>query len=307
MSDLAPFEVRDTAFHSVIPADTRLEVVADGFVFTEGPIWHPNEHYLVFSDIITSKQYRWSQDGGLRVFRQPSNMANGNCFDLEGRIVSCEHAHSRVVRHDYDGRLVQTLVDRFEGQDLNSPNDIVCDSSGRLWFTDPSFGRFRDDVGYIRDQELDFQGVYRLDPNGTLTCIARDFQQPNGLCLSLDERQLFVNDSADPCIRVFDVADDGSVTGGDRWAEVTGEQEGRKWVPDGMKIALSGHLFCNGPNGVHVFNADAQCLGVIRLPEKSTNFCFGGPDRTDLFITASSRVYRIATEVQGPSMIHGLG
>lgn len=239
------------------------------------------------------------------MFRKPSNMANGNFFDKEGRIVSCEHATSRVVRHDHEGRVITTLASHFEGRELNSPNDVVVDSQNRIWFTDPSFGRIRDDVGIPRETELDFQGVYRLDPDGTLDCVVRDFKQPNGLCLSLDQSQLYVNDSADPCIRLFDINSDASLSGGNIWARVEGEQEGRKWVPDGMKVATSGHIFCNGPNGVHLFDPSAKCLGVINFPEKSTNFCFGGPDRDWLYITASSSVYRIKTKTTGLSMIPG--
>ena len=296
-------DVKDPTFFDVIAEDAELEVLADGFKFTEGPIWHPDEHYLIFSDIITSIQYRWTEDEGLSVFRKPSNMSNGNFFDLEGRVISCEHATSRVVRHDYDGRVVSTLASHFEGRELNSPNDVVVDRSGRIWFTDPSFGRIRDDVGMPRDQELDFQGVYRLDPDGTLACVVIDFKQPNGLCLSLDHTRLYVNDSADPCIRVFDIEADGTVSGGEVWARVDDEQEGRKWVPDGMKVTHSGHIFCNGPGGVHLFSPDAGYLGRILFPEKSANFCFGGPGRDQLFVTASSRLYRIGTKTSGPAMI----
>lgn len=302
---MTQFEIRDERFFNVIDKSAELEVIAEGFIFTEGPIWHPDEHWLVFSDIIGSKQYRWSQAEGLSLFRQPSNMSNGNFFDCDGHIVSCEHATSRVVRHDHGGRVVTTLAEHYEGRALNSPNDVVVDRAGRIWFTDPTFGRIRDDVGIPRDCELDFQGVYRLDPDGTLACVVDDFIQPNGLCLSLDESMLYVNDSADPCIRRFDIAEDGSLSGDHRFAEISGEQEGRKWVPDGMKVSNCGHIFCNGPNGVHLLNGEGECLGVIRFPEKSTNFCFGGPARDKLFITASSRLYCIQTKTDGPAMIPG--
>ena len=299
------FEIRDERFFEVIDPDAELEVLADGFIFTEGPIWHPSEQWIVFSDIISSIQYRWSETAGLEVFRRPSNMTNGNFFDGQGRIVSCEHATSRLVRHDHEGRVITTLASHYDGKELNSPNDVVVDTKGRIWFTDPSFGRIRDDVGIPRDCQLDFQGVYRYDPDGSLTCVVRDFKQPNGLCLSRDETQLFVNDSADPCIRRFDIDADGNLHNDTLWARVEGEQEGRKWVPDGMKVANTDHIFCNGPNGVHLFNASAECLGVINFPEKSTNFCFGGPKLDKLFVTASSRLYCIQTKIDGPAMIPG--
>ena len=233
-------------------------------------------------------------------FRIPSNQANGNCFDREGRVVTCEHASAQLVVHDHGGKRVTVLASHFEGRELNSPNDVVCDDAGRLWFTDPSFGRIREDLGILRPQALPFQAVFRLDPDGRLTAVATDFQQPNGLCLSRDGRRLFVNDSWAGTIRVFEIAGDGTLTGGAVWATISGTGEG---VPDGMKTDLSGRIFCNGPGGVHVFSPEAVHLGVIATPEKSTNFCFGGPDRRTLFITACTSVYAIDTLTEGAPMI----
>jgi len=298
--DIETFALEDVA--GVTAPDARLERVAGGFTFTEGPIWHPAENWLLFSDIAESRQWLWDIARGLRLFRRPSNQANGNCFDPEGRVVSCEHASSALVRHEHDGKLVRPLAWQFEGRALNSPNDVICDSAGRLWFTDPAFGRLRPDLGIVREQELDFQGVFRLDPDGRLDCVARDFRQPNGLCLSADERVLFVNDSWAGHIRRFSVGADGSLSDGAVWADVSGEGAG---VPDGMKLDLDGRLYCNGPGGVHVFSAGAVHLGVIATPEKSTNFCFGGPERRDLFITASTSVYRVRTLARGAAMIPG--
>jgi gluconolactonase len=286
------------AIPGVLEAGAALERVASGFGFTEGPIWHPDGH-LIFSDIAESRQWLW-RDGRLESFRHPSNQANGNCFDLEGRVVSCEHATSRLVVHDHGGKRVRTLAARFEGRELNSPNDVVCDRRGRLWFTDPSFGRTRADLGAIRAQELGFQGVFRLDPDGTLACVARDFLQPNGLCFSVDGARLFVNDSWGPHVRVFDVGPDGTLSGGAVWCEIAGAGEG---VPDGMKVDLAGRLYCNGPGGVHVFSPAAERLGLIRTPEKSTNFCFAGDGR--LFVTASTSVYAVRTLARAAPMIHG--
>ncbi|MEQ8343848.1 MAG: SMP-30/gluconolactonase/LRE family protein [Marinovum algicola] len=294
-----PFDIRSDAFTAAIPADSKLEEIAGNFGFTEGPIWHPSEHWLMFSDIQESHQYKWSEGEGLRVFRTPSNQANGNFFDRAGRVISCEHAASQLVRHEHDGKLVVPLATHYAGKELNSPNDVICDSKGRIWFTDPSFGRIREDLGILRDQELPYQGVFRLDPDGTLALVADDFQQPNGLCLSADESRLFVNDSWGGHIRVMDVAEDGRLTDARVWADVTGEGEG---VPDGMKTTTEGHILCNGPGGVHLFDADATCLGVILTLQKSTNFCFGGPAFRTLFITASTSVYRIETALTGLAM-----
>ncbi|MEM1284980.1 MAG: SMP-30/gluconolactonase/LRE family protein [Pseudomonadota bacterium] len=284
----------------VIATGTQLRQIASGFTFTEGALWHPDEHWLLFSDIAESIQYTWFEVDGLQTFRRPSNQANGNCFDRQGRVVSCEHASSHLVVHDHGGKRVRVLAAHYEGKELNSPNDVICDSKGRLWFTDPGFGRLREDLGVLRDQELSFQGVFRLDPDETLHLVCDDFKQPNGLCLSNDETKLFVNDSWGPTIRLFNIEADGALIGGDVWATISGEGEG---VPDGMKVDLHGRIFCNGPGGVHVLSADGAFLGKIATPEKSTNFCFGGPGNQTLFITASTSVYAIETLTSAKPMV----
>lgn len=161
----------------------------------EGPIWHPTQHNLIFSDIQEGRQYRLCNEPDLEVFRTPSNQANGNCFSLSGAVISCEHATSHLVRHDHGGKRVRPIVTHFEGRELNSPNALICDSRGRIWFTDPTFGRIREGLGVLRNQELSFQRVFRADPDGSLHAVATDFGQPNGLCLSPGEERLFVNDS----------------------------------------------------------------------------------------------------------------
>lgn len=276
------------------------EAVIEGFGFTEGPIWHPTEAFLIFSDIAESRQFRWSERDGLALFRQPSNQANGNCFDLSGQVVSCEHASSLLTRHTHGGKLIEVLASHYDGRELNSPNDVICDSQGRIWFTDPAFGRLREDLGILRDQEQPHQGVYRLDPDGTLALVAADFRQPNGLCLSNDERRLLINDSWGPHIRVFDVAADGTLTGGDVWAEVTGQGEG---VPDGMKCDLDGRIWCNGPGGIHVFSPEGRWLGRVPMLEKVTNFCWGTTG--SLYVTGVSTLWAVPTLTSSKPMIHG--
>lgn len=296
------FEKRLPAFDDAIGKQASLEKVLGGFEFLEGPIWHPTRHYLLFSDIQASQQYRMCNGTNLEVFRKPSNQANGNCFDLSGAVISCEHATSQLVRHDHGGKRVRPIATHFESCELNSPNDVICDSKGRIWFTDPTFGRIREDLGVLREQELSFQGVFRLDPDGGLHAVATDFEQPNGLCLSPDETRLFVNDSWASHIRVFDISTDGTLRSGAVWSDVTGTGAG---VPDGMKSTRDGHVLCNGPGGVHVFNEKGDCLGVILTPEKSTNFCFGGNHLRTLFITATTSIYKIDTQLDGlPSMLH---
>lgn len=296
---MTQFDIRDPSLADLFPQGAAIQEIATGFGFTEGPIWHPYDQWLMFSDIQESKQYIWRDGDGHSIFRQPSNQANGNFFDRKGRVITCEHAASQVTIHDHDGKRITPIATHYDGAALNSPNDIICDRKGRIWFTDPAYGRTRADLGIIRDQEMGFQGVYRLDPDGTLHLVADDFDQPNGLCLSQDETRLFINDSPRGHIRVFDVDSDGALSGGDVWADLTGDGP---WVPDGMKTTTTDNILCNGPGGVHIFTPDARCLGVILMPQKSTNFCFGGRDMTSLFITASASVYRIETHLVGLPM-----
>lgn len=288
-------EVLQSAMADIVDETVAVERVGSGFDFTEGPVWHPTERHLIFSDMPGDHMRRWTPDGKIETFRKPSNMANGNVYDRQGRLVTCEHARSRVTRTEPDGKIT-VLASHYDGKELNSPNDIIVDRAGAIYFTDPSFGRM-EYYGVPREQELSFQGVYRIAPDGgNLQLVADDFGQPNGLCLSLDERQLFVNDTERGHIRVFDVNDDGSLANSRVWAVPTGEGEG---LPDGMKIDSRGHLYCTGPGGIHVFASDASCLGVIRIPEPTANFNWGEDDLCSLFATASTSLYRARVKVPG--------
>jgi gluconolactonase len=288
-------EIRDPRFAEVVGGDVALERLATGFDFTEGPIWHPREKHLTFSDMPGDHMRRWTEASGITTFRRPCNRANGNTYDRGGRMLSCEHATSRVTRTEPDGSIT-VLATHYDGRELNSPNDIVVKSDGRIYFTDPTYGRMPY-YGVERPQQLDFQGVYRVDPDGAnLTLLADDFSQPNGLCFSLDEKRLFVNDTERGHIRVFDVGADGGLTGGSVWAEVKGEGAGG---PDGMKIDSRGNLYCCGPGGLHVFSPEAQSLGVIRVPEVVANFTWGDEDMKSLFLTASGSLYRVRTRTPG--------
>ncbi|HEX9114684.1 MAG TPA: SMP-30/gluconolactonase/LRE family protein [Anaerolineae bacterium] len=285
----------DPALDGIVAPGTELERIAGNLSFIEGPIWHPVDRTLIFSDIVGDTMYRWSAGRGLETFRSPSHMANGNTYDRQGRILTCEHATSRVSRTEPDGTVV-VLASHYDGHELNSPNDIVVKSDGTVWFTDPSFGR-RARVGIPRAQDLAFQAVFRLDPkSGDLRPVADDFGNPNGLCFSLDETQLFVNDSPRGHIRVFQVQPDGKLTGGEVWAEVHGEGPG---VPDGLKFDLAGHLYCAGPGGIYVFDSSARCLGRIRMPEQVANFAWGDGDLCGLYIAASTTLYRLGMKVPG--------
>ena len=288
-------EIRDERFKQVVGEGSELEQVATDFIFTEGAMWNASTRELVFSDIPGDVIRKWSAEGGISVLRQPSSKTNGNYYDLEGRLISCEHATSRVVREEADGTFT-VLATHYEGKELNSPNDVVVTSDGAIYFTDPTYGRM-DVFGLLREQDLDFQGVYRIDPNsGDLSLLANDFQQPNGLTFSLDEQQLFVNDTDAGHIRVFEVAEDGSISGGDVWAVPKGAGDGGC---DGMKIDSEGNLYCTGPGGLHVYASDATCLGVIQVPEVAANFTWGDDDLQTVYITASTSLYRTRVNIPG--------
>lgn len=288
-------EIRDDRFRAVIGEDITVEAVATGFGFTEGPIWHPYDKHLTFSDMPGDEMRRWTPAGGVVSFRKPSHMANGNTYDRQGRMLTCEHATSRVTRTAADGAIT-VLATHYQGKQLNSPNDIVVNSDGAIYFTDPMYGRMPY-YGVERPSELGFQGVYRMAEDGSgLTLLADDFAQPNGLCFSRDETRLYVNDTERGHIRVFDVADDGSLSGGAMWADVTGSGQG---APDGLKLDRDGNLYCCGPAGVHVFAPDGHALGVIHVPEVTANFTWGGDDLATIFFTASSTLYRARTKTPG--------
>jgi gluconolactonase len=288
-------EVRDGRLTSIVGAHVEFERIATGCLFTEGPLWHPTGEYLLWSDMPGDHLRRWSKTDGVTTFRKPCNKSNGLTWDRQGRLLACEHASSQVTRTEADGRITP-IATHHEGKQLNSPNDIVCAQDGGIYFSDPPYGR-ADFYGVKRDQELSFQGVYRAgtDPR-TPTLLADDFDRPNGLCFSLDQRRLFVNDTARQHIRVFDVRPNGTLAGGAVWAETKGEGKG---APDGMKLDSAGNVYCCGPGGIHVFSPEAVDLGVIQVPEYTANFTWGERDLRALFITASTSVYKIRTVVPG--------
>jgi gluconolactonase len=287
-------EIRDERFREVIGDDVSFETLGTGYAFTEGPIWHPTGKFLIFSDMPGDHMRRWSASRGVETFRKPSNMANGNAYDRSGRIVTCEHATSRVTRTESDGT-ISVLASHYEGKELNSPNDIVVKRDGGIYFTDPIYGRI-EYYGVAREPQLDFRGVYRIDTDGTLQLLAGDFGQPNGLCFSLDESILFVNDTERMHVRAFDVDKNGRLGDSRVWAELVGDGPGG---PDGLKVDSKGNLYCCGPGGIHVFATDGACLGVIRTPEVSANFNWGEDGLTTFFITASTSLYRIQVKTPG--------
>lgn len=288
-------EIRDKRFESVVGPSVNFERLAAGCIFTEGPLWHPRGRYLLFSDMPGDHLRRWSEKDGTTTFRKPCNKSNGLAWDSQGRLLTCEHASSRLTRTEPDGKIT-VLASHYSGKELNSPNDLAVKSDGAIYFSDPTYGRM-EHYGEPREPRLSFRGVYRLSPDGALlTLLVDDFGQPNGICFSLDEKTLFVSDTDRQHIRAFDVKPDGTIANSRVWAETVGVAPG---APDGLKIDSAGNIYSCGPGGIHVFAPDATCLGVINVPEYTANFCWGDDDLKSLFITASTSVYRARVAVPG--------
>jgi len=268
------------------------ERIATGFQFTEGPVWHP-DGYLLFSDIPANIIAKWTPDGMVETLREPSGNANGLTYEPQGQLIACEHGNRRVSRTKPDGTVV-TLVDRYQGKRLNSPNDVVVKSDGSIYFTDPPYGVQPD------QRELDFQGVYCLASDGTLTLLIDDFDRPNGLAFSPDENILYIDDTTRRHVRAFDVQPDGTLKNGRIFAELKSDEQGG---PDGMKVDVNGNVYVTGPGGTWAFDPTGKHLGTIVTPEKPANCAFGGKDNKTLFITARTSVYSVKVKVPGVKIV----
>jgi gluconolactonase len=288
-------------FLELIDEDAEVERLGTGFTFTEGPLWHP-DGYLLFSDMPGDVRRRWTESEGVTEIANPSNKGNGMTWDLEGRLLVCEHVTSSLVRIHPDGTGSgrEVLATHYDGKQLNSPNDVVVKSDGTIYFTDPTYGRMPG-FGIEREQDIDIQGVYRIAPGGgDPELVVDDFVQPNGLCFTADERLLYVNDTDRAHIRVFEVQGDGSLANGRVLAEGigTGDLDSGELV-DGMKLDERGNIWVTGPKGVWVFSPDGEHLGTLEVPENVGNLNWGGPDWNWLFIPASTSMYRVQTKVSG--------
>ena len=282
------FRQVDARFSELFNGTEAFTTLAQGFRFTEGATWHPVERHVTFSDIPANRLHRWSAATGETViFREPSDMTNGTTYDREGRLLMCEHLTSRVTRLESDGR-VTVLADRWQGAQLNSPNDIVVDKEGGIWFTDPLYGR-QSHTGVEREAELSFKGVFKIDLNGELQLLDDDYIGPNGLCFSPDMRRLYVNDSECHTIRVYAIDSHGKASGANVFAE-TRDLDGTLGygAPDGMKVDAGGNVWCAGQGGIHVFDDSGILLGVLLTPQFPANFCFGGDDMCTLFVCAGT-------------------
>jgi gluconolactonase len=295
-------QVNRPALLELVDEDAEVERLGTGFTFTEGPIWNPEGEFLLFSDMPGDTRRRWDEASGVREVAKPSNKGNGMTLDNDGRLVVCEHVTSSVVRMDPDGTGSgrEVLASHYEGRELNSPNDVVVKSDGAIYFTDPTYGRMPG-FGIEREQDLDFQGVYRIPPGGgDPALLADDFAQPNGLCFSPDESLLYVNDTTRAHIRVFDHGSDGTLANGRLFAEGIGTGDlAAGGLVDGMKCDERGNIWVTGPEGVWVFAPAGEHLGVVEFPESTGNLHWGGPDWNWLFVPASTSVYRVKTKVSG--------
>lgn len=265
------------------------ERLTTGFEFTEGPLWHP-DGYLLFVDIRKSQLLKWTPGQRYRTVRENTNEGNGLTLDLQGRLIMCEMSARRLTRTESDGTIT-VLADTFQGKRLNRINDVICMSDGSICFTDPNTRLAPE------DRELDFAGVFRLYPDGTLSLLTTDCEYPNGLALSPEEKVLYVANSRErKYIRAFDVQSDGSLANSRVFADLSSPEEE---VPDGMKVDAEGRVFCTGPGGTWIFNPQGDLIGVLRTDEVPANCAFGGSDYRTLFLTARTSVYTVRVRTPG--------
>jgi len=295
------FQVLDERFERLFSPTAHLHRLYTGCHWAEGPAYFPAGRYFVWSDIPNNRMLRYDEcNGEVSVFRNPSRHSNGNTVDRQGRLVSCEHSGRRVSRTEHDGGIT-TIADRYQGKRLNSPNDVVVKSDGSIWFTDPTYGIDSDYEGDRADSEIGASYVYRIDAqSGEIRVMADDFHKPNGLAFSPDEKKLYIADTGrshgkdlPAHIRVFDVRDDGSLSGGKVFADCTAG------LFDGFRIDTVGRLWSSTAEGVHCFDPDGTLIGKLLVPEVVSNVCFGGAKRNRLFICGTTSLYSMHLHVNG--------
>ena len=293
-------ESYDPRFDSLILFNAELELLADGFRWLEGPVWFGDHQCLLFNDLPNNRTLRWSERHGISSFRESSDYGNGQTRDRQGRLITCHHRSRCLTRLEHDGTST-TLVTQSDGKRLNAPNDVVVKSDGSIWFSDPLYGLINDYEGGRQGSEQP-AALYRLDPStGELSRMASDFDGPNGLAFSPDERKLYVVESGAPgaleprqYIRVFDVSEDGrSLSGGEVFHKIT-----PGWA-DGFRVDEHGNLWCGAGDGVHCIAPDGTLLGKVLVPKRVSNLCFGDRFHSRLFICASSSLYALFTNTRG--------
>ena len=295
------YEEYDPRFGNYVLPVCSLEKLYDGTRWAEGPVYFADGRFLLFSDIPNNRILKREEESGeVSVFRYPADNANGNTRDRQGRLVTCEHGARRVTRTEHDGSIT-VIADRYQGKQLNSPNDVVVKSDDSIWFTDPPYGILSDYEGNKGDSEIGGCHVYRVDPvDGSIKTVAEDFDKPNGLAFSQDEKTLYVADSGRSHgpdkphhIRAFDVAADGTLSNSRVFAEID------PGIPDGFRLDMEGNLWVGAGDGVHCFASDGTLLGKILTGETVANVCFGGPRRNRLFIAATTSLYAVYLNARG--------
>ena len=293
-------EIRKPCFARYVLGNATLETLASGFRWIEGPVWMGDANCLLFQDLPNDCTMRWTEGLGVSVYRSPSNYANGQTRDHQGRLIACSHRGRCLYRTEYDGR-VTTLVDRHDGKRLNAPNDVVVKSDGSIWFTDPLYGISNDYEGGRQDSEQP-PALYRFDPEGRdIRIVADDFDGPNGLAFSPDESRLYVSETGDQTtehprqyIRVFDVkADRSTLSGGGIFHKV------EPGYCDGMRVDEDGNIWSSAADGVHCINSEGELLGKILVPHRVSNLTFGGAVKNRLFIGGSNTLYSIFLNCRG--------
>ncbi|UES41773.1 SMP-30/gluconolactonase/LRE family protein [Roseibium aggregatum] len=295
----SPYQIDDPRFRNLIQKNARLRQLATGFEWTEGPVWFADHQHLFFSDIPANRMMRLTLDGQVSTYRQPSDYSNGNTRDRQGRLVSCQHGTRSVTRTELDGTRT-VIADRYQGKRLNSPNDVIVQSTGAIWFSDPTYGILSDYEGYTAEPEQVARNVFRVDPaTGEVEAMITDFTQPNGLAFSADESVLYVAESGSShdagvpsVIRSFKLDDTGRILSDDVFATID------RGLPDGMRVDMAGNLWSSASDGIHCFHPDGTRLGKILVPEVVSNLCFGGVRGNRLLITATTSVYEIAVNAR---------
>lgn len=295
---MSHFQIIDPAFGRYVLGNAPPKRLATGFDWVEGPVWFGDADCLLFSDIPNNKVMRWSPQTGISVYRAPSQFANGHTRDRLGRLISCQHGNRCVTRTEHDGSIT-VLADSYDGKPLNSPNDVVVKSDGSIWFTDPHYGIMTNYEGYVAPQENPCV-VYRLRPDmGDLQVMVDSLNCPNGLAFSPDESRLYVADtgrmfsSDSQAIHVFDCAPDGSLSNGRHFHTIS------PGCADGIRVDSDGNLWSSAADGVHCIAPDGQLMGKILLPELVSNLCFGGSAKHELYVTATTSIYKITLNRKG--------
>ncbi len=294
------YTVNDKGFEKLILPSEKLTKLWTGAVWAEGPVYFSEGDHVMWSDIPNDRLMRWTPHDGVKVFMQPCGYMNGHTRDREGRLISCEHGNRRVSCIEKDGKVV-TVVDRYRGKRLNSPNDVVVKSDGTIWFTDPPYGILSDREGHKSDSELGKNYVFQFDPRSNdLRIVADDFDKPNGLCFSPDEKRLYIADTGASHtkggphhIRVFDVSGGEKLTNGKLFADIS------PGMADGLRVDTGGNIWTSAGDGVQVFTPKAELIGKVLVPEVVANLTFGGRNKDTLFITATTSLYMVKVNARG--------